>query len=395
MKATVKTNLLLKALKIVSAAVPRQTTLPILNNVRIEALEQGVLCLSTTDLEQYIRCEIEAEVKESGETALPFRLFSSIVETYPSGELVLSGEIPEDAQDTIRVASPVEVEISQGDRCATLKAADVNEFPIYDPDLGGEAVKGYLSPAVLAGLIRGTAYAAATDESRPTLTGVYVEITAETEIVSFGAADGFRAAMMQEKVDDLDLSGSCLIRAGHLIALAKYLGEEAHPVEVKIGSTRAMFSLAGGAGEHEGVLGIEVIMQLVEGKHIDLEKIVPRCDCHVTYDRRELLSACKAAKAIAQLAADQVTFRVTEERTWLSAQAVDTGDTSIPVSCQVSGEIPDPNVLALNVAFVIDALAGVQGPEVVLGFASSARPALFLPESRENYKAIIMPMAVR
>ena len=69
--------------------VGTKISMPILNNVLIEA-EEDSIGLTTTNLDLGIRCRIAAEVTESGGITLPVRKLATIIREYPTSMSRLS-----------------------------------------------------------------------------------------------------------------------------------------------------------------------------------------------------------------------------------------------------------------------------------------------------------------
>ena len=81
MKLTIDKNQLLETLQKVQSIVGQRTTLPILSNVMLEALN-GKLTLTTTDMEVSLQTSIEADIDKEGTTTLPARRFLASAEIY-------------------------------------------------------------------------------------------------------------------------------------------------------------------------------------------------------------------------------------------------------------------------------------------------------------------------
>ena len=154
---------LAKALNIVGRAVaPRTATLPVLTHILL-ASDNGRLRVSATNLELGVNCWIGAKVEDEGAITLPARTLTELVSLLPSDRIDL--ELNNRTQ-------AVRVHCSKTD--TNIKGIDAQEFPIvpiFDPE---GAI--YVNADVLRKLIAKTVFAAATDESRPMLTGVLIRM---------------------------------------------------------------------------------------------------------------------------------------------------------------------------------------------------------------------------
>src|SRR5258708_19214672 len=86
MKFSVSKDKLLEGLSTVQNVVSTRTTLPILSNVLVQAVE-GELRLTTTDLDVGVRGRVEAQVERTGATTLPARRLFSFVRELPATEV--------------------------------------------------------------------------------------------------------------------------------------------------------------------------------------------------------------------------------------------------------------------------------------------------------------------
>ena len=78
MKFSIERAALLRSLNHVQSAVEKRNTIPILSNVLMKA-EDGILSLSTTDMDMEINESVAAQVKEPGSTTAPAATLFDIV----------------------------------------------------------------------------------------------------------------------------------------------------------------------------------------------------------------------------------------------------------------------------------------------------------------------------
>ncbi|HET6845773.1 MAG TPA: DNA polymerase III subunit beta, partial [Anaerolineales bacterium] len=179
MKATVPQEKLAHGLGLVSRAVAPRSTLPVLGNILI-ASDEGRLRLSATNLELGITCWIPARIEQNGSTTVPARTFSDLVSTLPAEQVMLSLDT---RTQTLNVRG--------GTSTNDIKCIDAQEFPpTPGADLDG-AVQ--LDAAEFREMIQQVAFAASTDEARPVLMGVLLQV--EKDKLTLAAADGFRLSV--------------------------------------------------------------------------------------------------------------------------------------------------------------------------------------------------------
>ncbi len=179
MKVTVLQENLAHGLGIVSRAVSPRSTLPVLSNILV-ASDEGRLRLSATNLELGITCWITARIEQEGSTTVPARTFSDLVNTLPGDQVLLSLDTK---TQTLNVRG--------GTSTNDIKCIDAQEFPpLPVPDLEG-AVQ--LNVADFREMIQQVAFAASTDEARPVLMGVLLQV--DKDKLTMAAADGFRLSV--------------------------------------------------------------------------------------------------------------------------------------------------------------------------------------------------------
>src|SRR5512142_2122334 len=184
MKVSCLQENLSKGLAIVGRAVATRSTLPVLGNILL-ATDNGRLKLAATNLEIGITNWIGAKVENEGAITVPARQLIDYVNSLPPE--------PIDIELNTRTQT-LHLKCARYD--ANIKGVDASEFPII-PTIGGPeggAVnKITIEPDVLREMIEQTTVAAATDDSRPVLTGIFARF--DKNAVTFAAADGFRLSI--------------------------------------------------------------------------------------------------------------------------------------------------------------------------------------------------------
>ena len=234
MKVTCRPAVLGQALQVVSRAISSRTTLPILNNILIETTPDG-LALTATNLEIGIRKLVPAEVASEGSTTAPARLLTDFVGTLPDDDLEM----------TLDVATQ-----SLNLRCARfdthIKCIEAEEFPPGPRPDEGDRLEVALDDLVAA--VEQTQMAASTDEARPVLTGVLVQVQGGG--LTLAATDGHRLAVRKlAAAGPTDLEASLIVPARALAELARVLKGEPGKVEIIISKARNQVFFRAGSSE--------------------------------------------------------------------------------------------------------------------------------------------------
>jgi len=369
MKVTCRPSVLSQALQVVSRAISSRTTLPILNNILIETTAEG-LALTATNLEIGIRKVVPAEVAMEGSTTAPARLLTDFVSTLPDQDLELS----------LDGATQ-----SLGLRCARfdthIKCIEAEEFPPGPRPDEGDRLEVPLDELVKA--VEQTQMAASTDEARPVLTGVLVQVQAGN--LTLAATDGHRLAVRKLPAQGAgDLEASLIVPARALAELARVLKGEPGRVEIIISKARnQIFFKAGNS---------ELTSRLIDGKYPNYSQVIPsKSSTTVRVPTAELTQTVRAVSLFARDSANVIRVKATSGAVTLSATTNEVGDSKAEMSAGVEGsEIQ----IAFNARYVLDALGVIGEDEVELLFDGPLSPGLLRPPGKEHYLYVIMPVRV-
>ena len=266
------------ALADVGRAVASRTPLPITSNVLIST-DGGRLKLSATNLELTITTWIGAKVEEEGVVTVPARLLGEFVGSLPSEEVHLIG-----------APGGKSLNVTCARFQANIAGTDPEEFPPTPTVDDGFEVN--IGTELLKQAIDGVAFAAATEDSRPVLTGVQIEIKDGGLVLA--AADGFRLAVHETKLaDEVPESSSIIVPAKSLQEVSRLASGKDYPVKIKVneGKTQVLFQFETAA----------VVSQLIQGTFPNYSQLVPKE--HVsktTVDVGEFARATRAASIFAR-----------------------------------------------------------------------------------------------
>ena len=374
MKVSCLQNNLAEGLGVVGRAVSPRSTLPVLGNVLV-ATDEGRLKLSATDLEVGITAWIGARVEEAGAITVPARTFIDLVNALPPGQVDLS-----------LIARTQTLNISAGRSEANIKGIDAQEFPIVAvPDEEAEGIQ--IEPDVLRSAIEQVAFAAATDESRPILTGVLAQF--QNEQLTLAAADGFRLSVRTVTLPDaVSQPFSIIVPAQALTELRRVSAEQEDPVTIHVTPERNQVIF--------GLADVVLVSQLIDGNFPDYRQIIPReCNTHTVVDTEPFLKACKMAQIFAREAANITRLQIEPGselepgRVRISATSAETGEDTTEIDARVEGEGIE---IAFNVKYLIEVLSVTGGSQVALDTTTASSPGVIRPVGEDGFTHVIMPM---
>ncbi|HIQ00909.1 MAG TPA: DNA polymerase III subunit beta [Anaerolineales bacterium] len=373
MKVSCLQENLAKGLSIVGRAVSPRSTLPILSHVLL-ATDGGRLRLSATNLEIGINCWIGARVEEEGTIAVPARTFIDLVNALPPDRVDMEG-----------VVRTMTLNLRCGRSEANIKGMDAVEFPPIPMPEGEGGVR--LDAEALRTAIAQVAFAAATDEARPILTGVLVQF--EEDRVTLAAADGYRLSVRSVPLPEpVGEPFSVIVPARAMVELGRICADQEEPVLTTVtpDHNRILFQLT----------DVVLVSQLIPGNFPDYRQIIPRDrNTRTVVGTADLLKACRTAQIFARDGAHIVQFHVhlgtdlEPGRLVVSATSAETGDDVTQLDASVEGE---PIEIAFNVKYLIDVLSVLGTPQVALDTTSSSSPGVLRPVGEEDFIHVVMPM---
>ncbi len=373
MKVSCLQENLAKGLAIISRAVASRSTLPVLGNVLI-ATDQGRLKLAATNLELAVTCWIGAKVDEVGATTVPARILSDFVNSLPPERI--------DMELNVKTQT-LHLKCARYD--ANIKGIDATEFPII-PSIG-DGKKISLEPETLREMIEQVTFSAATDESRPVLTGVVAKF--DKDKVTFAAADGFRLSVRHATLSaPVDQPIAVIIPAKALQEVGRVSGDQEDPIEMAVteNKSQVLFKLT----------NIEIVSQLIDGVFPDFTRIIP--ESHATrtvVNTAELQNAVKASSVFAREAMNTVRVQIAPAgemgagKMTMTATSAESGDNVGDIDATVDGE---PVEIAFNARYLADVLSVLHAPQVAIETSGSSSPGVIKPVNRDDFTHVIMPM---
>ena len=365
-----------RGLSVVGRAVATRTTLPITQNVLIST-DQSRLKLSATNLEIAISTWIGAQVEEEGAITVPARLLTEFVSSLPSERI-----------DVESTAQPKGLAL----RCARFEAningTDAEDFPPIPTVESG--VTARVERGVLRDAIDYVAFAAATEDSRPVLTGIKVEMSGDD--FTFAAADGFRLAVFKQKLaSEVDEDLSFIVPARALQEVNRLIGSQEGPVEFMVtpSKSQVLFRLE----------GVEIVSQLIQGTFPNYSQLIPdKYEARVVVERAAFLRATRTASIFARdgsgivrleaSAADGAPGRLT-----VSSRAEELGDNQGEIDATIEGG--EESKIAFNSKYLAEVLDVLGESEVSLETTTPSSPGVLRGSGNDSYVHVVMPMFVQ
>ena len=363
MKFTIVRSKFLDGLKAVQGIVAGKGSLPVLQNVLLEANGEN-LTMTTTDLDISIKSTVECTTLEEGMSTLPVKfLFSSISK-------VAEGN--------------VEITIDQNER-ASIKAGSTNfklaglpesEFPRLPKD--DDACMYKIAQATLKEMLRQTSYAASQDDTRRTLKGVLMRF--KDSKLTMVATDGRRLAMVEHEIEFPKNAEKDIILPFKAVQELQKSLSGSEDVTVMVQKSQISFNLG----------NVIIYSKLIEETYPNYAQVIPKeCNEQIVVDRQLLLDALDRASVMTMDEAHSTKLIFECNCLTVTSAANDIGEAKDEVPIKYAGEKIE---IMFNPNYVMDPLKAIEDDEVTINLLNGHSPAVI--KCSIPFLYVLMPLRI-
>ena len=206
--------------------VTNNPVVPILENFLFE-IEAGKLTITASDLETSMITELPVEARDTGRIAAPARILLDTLKNLPDQPVTFTLD-----EETYTI------EISSANGRYKLAGENAADFPRVPVVKGSSPIE--MPSSSLARAINKTIFAVSTDELRPAMTGILVQL-ADSQ-VTFVATDGHRLLRYRRQDVGAGQTANLIIPRKAFNLLKGTLPSEATPVKIEFNQSNAFFS---------------------------------------------------------------------------------------------------------------------------------------------------------
>ncbi len=367
--------------QVLNIVAPR-TPMPILGNVLIEAAD-GKISLTTTNLDLGIRCQVAAEVKQSGGITLPVRKLADIVRELSGNDVEV--EASDENQALIRSGN-------SKFRIMGLGKENFPPLPQFDDN------RTYtLAQSQLLTMLKRVSYAQSQDETRHILNGVYFDFHGAQLVLA--ATDGRRLAVTQHPLKVPEGGEGKIILPGKTVAELLRLLDKGESVKISFNDRQVSFlidtkSEKGETKEDENaktvglVSSIYLVSKVVEGNYPNYQQVIPKDGGHQVQLERELLEECVRRAALVTTDKNRlVRFKFAPNQLEINGSSQEYGEAQEVMAVEYTGE---EAVIAFNPDFVRDPLKALTEDKVTFEFNNDVSPGVL--KLGKEFLCVIMPL---
>lgn len=365
MKFTVSRDAFLKPLQVVSGAVERRHTLPILSNLLLQ-VEGEQLRLTGTDLEVELVSAVKVEsVGGDGVVTVPAKKLLDIVRSLPEESIV---EVSAEADKAL---------VRSGRSKFKLSTLPADDFPNID-DWNSD-INFVTDEVVLKRLMEKTHFSMANQDVRYYLNGMLFET--DNGMLRSVATDGHRLAMSSCSIDQPGLAQKQVIvpRKG-VVELLRLLGDEESEISVAIGNNHIRVE----------AFNIVFTSKLVDGRFPDYRRVLPSGgDKFVVADRDTLRQAFGRASILSNEKFRGVRLNLAPNELCITATNPEQEQAEEVIEVEYQGEALE---IGFNVSYLLDVLNNLDDTAVRFTLADSNSSALIEPDNDDSCCYVVMPM---
>lgn len=367
MKLSCTQENLAKGLQIVNHLASRNTSLPILNNVLMEA-EEGALKLTTTNLEIGIKCLVRGKIEARGSFTVQAKLLSDYVSLLPTDK--------------------VDMELSENQlniKCQNFKTkvrgVAAEEFPLI-PSFDKKHAAQVKIPDFKKALSQ-VIFAVASDETRPEISGVYFSFKGGK--LTMAATDSYRLA---EKVIGLVSAPegelSIIVPSRTLVELGRVLqdGLDDNLLEISLSDNQILFTFD----------SVTIVSRLIEGQYPNYQDVIPnKFRTEAVLPTQQFVKLVKTASLFCRAGINDVTVKLLENPKEIEVFSANSqlGENVSRAAAEIEGQAND---IVFNFRYLLDGLANIDKDEVELKLIDANSPGVLRAKGGSDYTYIIMPI---
>ena len=375
MKFVCSKTILNNIVNTVQKAIGSKTSHPILECIKIEALNDGHVIFTANSLELCIEYTSEITVYESGAIALPSKIFCEIVRRLPEGEVHISC-------DERNYITDIECDNSK----FNIQGMEVEAFP--DVPIVEEEYKTKISEKELKNIIRKVLpFISPMETRKPVLTGALFDFKEDT--LSVVGTDSHRLAVINIPIEINTIPKKFVVPGATLGKISQILTDDEDKfIDIIVSEKNIMFNFG----------NFQVYSRLLDGEFLKYEVILSATNSiRVKADKESIVNSLERANLIINDDLSSKTENKMPVRLNISYNKIE-------ISCKtVKGYVNDivsieqeggDLLIGLNCRFMLDALNACDEDTIIMEFSAPTSGCFIKPQDGSN-KFTFMVLPVR
>jgi len=366
MNFSIQRDVFLNGIQKTLGIIERKTTLPILNNILIEAQSKQIRIVAT-DREIGLVSYYDAGIVTPGKITVAARKLFEMIR-----------EIEGDRID-FKVMENNWANVTCGKVIYKIPGIPADDFPEVLDVEGNEPLR--IKCSVFKKIIEKTFFAISNDEMRPNLNGVFFQV--KEGIADVVATDGHRLSLVHVPLenDSHAIDGVIIPRKG--VSEIRKLVEDGEYVDVCV--IDGVYIVK----KNNTILRIS----LINAEYPDYTRVIPEDKgFEIQLDKTQILHSLRRMSVMSTERFSGVKIEVYNQRMVLTSTNPDVGEAKDEIDVSYNG---DPLEAGYNVRYLIDAMDPIAESTVSFRIRNDEGPGVIESLGSGEYMCIIMPIKLR
>lgn len=371
MHIVLKKEDLVKFLVVGAKATTNSKTTPIISGVYIEAKENKITLRSTNlnvSVESiYSAADTEITIIEEGKIVVDSS-FINIIKKFSSGLLTLRTE-----NNELIISNEIST-------FAVTLLGDADSFPLpLQPDKSSTDV--ILNSQQFTNMIKKVSFAAATDDSRPALKGIFFDY--KDSILNLVALDGFRLSLQSSTVSSCK-DFSFLVDSKSLVDIISLFSIE-KDIILTLSENHLFLSQD----------SIKANCNLLNENYVPYGKLLPsNFNFSLKVNRLNLLESLERAFLISKDAGNLIIFKIPKDEKKIELSCT-SSCSKLKEILPINTQNPVNLTIGFNFRYILDILKVCESEEVNFRFISESSPLVITEEKNESNLFLVLPVRLK
>ncbi len=369
MKFIVSSSLLLKNLQQINGVISANTVLPVLEDFLFEIQDKKMSVLAT-DLETVMRVQMDVESKTNGKVCIPAKILIESLKNIPEQPL------------TFNIDKNFSIEITSDNGKYKVMGENPDNFP-KEP-VAEETVEFEISSSSFLSGISKALISVSTDDLRPAMTGVLVEM--DTNEIRFVSTDAHRLMMYKRKDVTCPQQHSFIVPKKPLMLLKNVLPENEDTLTISYNDNHLFI-------QHGTT---KLVCRLIDARFPDYRVVIPKENpFKMVVNTNDFQGALRRVSIFSNKSTSQVVLTISGSELQLAGQDVDFSfEGNERMNCQYDGEDLQ---IAFNAKFMIEMLGAIDANEVAIELSTPNKAGIIRPleqDEAEDIMMLVMPLMI-
>jgi len=319
------------------------------------------------------RLELD-NVEGEGVLAIEARRLTNMLKEFPEQPLTFEADMETMQVDILTENGKFSIVGQNGE--------DFPQMPIVQEE-NSSSLK--LTSEILATGVSKTIFAAADDELRPVMNGIFIDIKENS--ITFVASDSHKLVRYRRNEIDTDVETKFILPKKPAALLKGILPMDDTEIHMQVDANNAFFTINGS----------QLICRLVEGEYPGYDSVIPADSPNkVVVDRLRLTNTVKRVAVFSNQASNLIKLKLAANEITVSAQDIDFSISAYEnLACQYDG---DEMEIGFKSVFLAEILSNLSSADIVIELLDPSRAGIIVPLTKENETEdelmLLMPMMI-